>query len=98
MLAGPADAHPAPSLLERVLRGHLEVLPHYLDLPAPVQLDHESRDHPRIRDLGDPALLDLELARMVERVEDADLLGTDSYPAPVTLHDVRHADEVGDEL
>src|SRR5262245_10987010 len=98
VLAVPADAHAATPLLERLLRGHLEVLADDLEVAALIQLDDEARDHPDVRDVADESLLDSEAVRALGLREDADLLGSDREALTVPLHDVRYAHEAGDEL
>src|SRR5215208_7222432 len=92
VLVVPADAHPATPLLERLLRGHLEVLADDLQLAALVKLNDEPRDHPDVRDVADAALFHVQAVRHVGHVQDAYLLRPDRHTLSVALDYVRHPD------
>ena len=66
-------------------------------MPARLELDRVARDHPRVRDVDDPAALDLEAVTGVARAQQAHLLRPDREALPVALEHVRRADEAGDE-
>src|SRR4051794_20509314 len=81
-------------LLERLLRGRLEVLPDHDELPAGVEVDEVPRDHADVDDLAHHS--GLAFAAVV--VAHVDLLGTDRDAPGIPLEDVRDADEACDEL
>src|SRR3954452_13585054 len=81
-------------LLERLLRGRLEVLPDDDELPAGVEVDEVPRDHAHVDDLAhDPGL-----AFTAVVLAHVDLLGTDRDAPGIPFEDVRDTDEAGDEL
>src|SRR5512132_3510281 len=93
VLAAPSDAHPPPPLLECLLRGHLEVLPHDLELPTGVEVDEVARDRAYVPDVADLAALHAQAGGRVGVAEDPHLLGADREARTVALDDVRHTHE-----
>src|SRR4051812_584481 len=81
-------------LLERLLRGRLEVLPDDDELPAGVEVDEVSRDHADVDDLAHHS----GLAFTAVVVAHVDLLGTNRDAPGIPFENVRDAHKACDEL